>query len=108
MPLLVGTDGLPTLGISPPPPPAPPPPLNCDEAILAIVAAVEIATKANDAIPAGLGAGPIATGAEANEAEIALNPSIVAKPNCKALFILNCFRAKSSSSLEPFLAFEIL
>ena len=36
--------------------------------------------KAKDAIPAGLGIGPIAIGDCANEVVIALNPSIVAIP----------------------------
>ena len=61
-----------------------------------------VTAKANEAIPAGLGTGPIATGADANELVTALYPSITANPNCKALLTLNCFLASANSSALPF------
>ena len=79
--------------------------VNVVDAILAILVAEVTAANASDAIPAGLGTGPIAIGEDARDAVIALPASTIAPANCIDLLSWNCFLKSASSSLLPFLTF---
>ena len=74
-----GIDGV--LVLAPPPPPPPPLGSYLADAIFPTAIADDNTAKAKEAIPAGFGAGPIATGEAASDAVTALKPSTMANAN---------------------------